>query len=171
MSEEHRVDIFEYAGPHEEGLAGQELLGNARPNDQGARELFALHQILDRERRDDIDRLPRIVTLAMTGGAFDQRLAIREAGLLRGFGKAVDIAAERNDRTAGAPARDPGGGNARHATLDREPVLLEHIGEVFRGLEFLVGELAEADHCVVYDLRELASGLDPVDDDGLEFFD
>src|SRR5207249_12218803 len=39
------------------------------------------------------------------------------------------------------------------------------------GLEFLVGELAEAEDGVVHDLRELAPLLDAVDHDRLEFFD
>src|SRR5207249_11580648 len=162
---------LEEAGAHEEGLTGHKLLGHARPDDQRARKLFPLHEVLHRERRDDVDGLPRIVALAMPRSPFDQRLAIGDAGLLRGFWKAIDIAAERNDRTAGAPARDPGGGYARHAPLDGETVLFEQPGQIFRGLEFLVGELAEAEDGVVYDLRELAPLLDAVDHDRLEFFD
>ena len=95
-------------GAHEEGLAAQKFLGDARPDHQRTGKFFALHEVLDCERRDDIDRLSRIVTFAMARRSFDQWLAIGDAGLLRRFRKAIDIAAERNDRTAGAPARDPG---------------------------------------------------------------
>jgi hypothetical protein len=51
------------------------------------------------------------------------------------------------------------------------PALFEQPGQIFRGLEFLVGELAEAEDGVVHDLRELAPLLDAVDHDRLEFFD
>src|SRR5215813_3341883 len=98
----------------------------------------------------------------MARSPFDQRLAIRDAGLLRGFRKAIDIAAKRNNRTTGAPARDPGGGHARHAPLDRETVFFEQAGQIFRGLEFLVGELGVAEGSIIHDLRELASSVDAV---------
>ena len=171
MGEQHGVDILEHAGAHHVGLAAQKLLGDPRPDHQRAGELFALHQVLDRERRDDVDGLSGIVALAMAGRALDQLLAIGDAGLLRDFGKAVDVAAERDDRMAGAPARDPGGRHAGDAALDGEAVLLEHVGQIFRGLEFLVGEFAEAEHGVVHHLRELAPRFDAGDQLGLEVLD
>ena len=153
-------------------LSGAEqLFGNAWPDHQRAGQVLAFHQFLDGERRHDVDGLAGIVALAMAGRAFDQRLAISDAGLLRGLRQAIDVAAERDDRLPGTPPGDPCGRDAGNAALDRKAVLLQHGGQVFRGLEFLVGELAEAEHGVVHDLGELAPRLDAADDGGLENLD
>src|SRR5712691_5911505 len=85
MGEEHGVDVLEHAGAHEEGLAADELLGNARPDHERAGKLLALHEVLDRERRDDVDRLSGIVALAVSWSPFYERLAIGDARLLRGL--------------------------------------------------------------------------------------
>src|SRR5437660_370201 len=68
-------------------------------------------------------------------------------------------------------ARHPGSRYARDAALDRKASLFEHIGQIFRRLEFLIGELAEAKDGVVHDLRELASALDALDHGRFEFVD
>ena len=137
VGEEHDVDVLEQSGAHHEGLAGEKLLGHARPEHQRAGKLVALHQVLDRERGDDVDGLAGVVALAMAGRALDQLLAVGNAGLLRCLRDAVDVAAERDDGRARAPARYPGGRHAGNAALDGEAVLLQHVSEVVRGLELL----------------------------------
>ena len=52
-----------------------------------------------------------------------------------------------------------------------EAVLLEDVGDVLRGLEFLERELAEAEDRVVHLLRELGAGLDAFDGALLQFGD
>src|SRR6266436_897065 len=58
---------------------------------------------------------------------------------------------------SGAPPRHPCGGNAGDAALDRETVVFEQSGEIFRCLEFLIGKLAETENGVIDHLRELAA--------------
>ena len=55
--------------------------------------------------------------------------------------------------------------------LDTEAVLLEHVGQIFRCLDFLVAELAEAEDGVVHHLGELAPRLDALDHGSLELFE
>src|SRR6516165_823766 len=98
----------------------------------------------------------------MARSPFDQRLAIGDAGLLRGFRKAIDIAAKRNHRTAGAPAGNPRRRYSREPARDGETVLLKYAGEIFGGFEFLISKLTEAEDGIIHDLRELASLLDAV---------
>src|SRR5262245_53248226 len=100
MGEEHGVNVLEQAGAYEVGLGAEELLGDAWPEHERAGKLLAFHEILDRKRGDDVDRLSGIVTLAMAWRTFDQWLAIGHAGFLRGLGQAIDVAAESDDRVA-----------------------------------------------------------------------
>ena len=99
--------------------------------------------------------MPELWPSPWPGRAFDQRVAIGDAGLLRGLRDAVDVGAERDDRLAAAPGGHPGGGDAGDAALDREALLLEDAGEVLRGLELLEAEFAEAEHHVVHLLAEV----------------
>jgi hypothetical protein len=105
------------------------------------------------------------------GGALDQLLAVGNAGLLVCLRDAVDVAAERDDGWARAPARYPGGRHAGNAALDGEAVLLQHVSEVVRGLELLVCQLAEAEHGVVHHLRKLAPRFHAFDHARLELFE
>ena len=81
--------------------------------------------------------------------------AIGHARLLRRLRDAVDVGAERDDRLAAAPGGHPGGRDAGDAALHLEAVLLEHAGEVPRGLDLLHAQLPEAEHRVHHLLRHL----------------
>ena len=60
-----------------------------------------------------------VVPLAVTGRAFDHRIVIRDARLLRRLRNAVDVGAERDHRLARSPRRDERGRNAGDAFLRR----------------------------------------------------
>ena len=170
MSEDDRIDILEDAVADHEGLAADQFLGDARPEHQRARDLLALHQLLQRERSDEIDRLAAVMAFAMARSALDHRRPPGDARLLRGLGNAVYVAAQCDHRTPGAvgPACDPSGRQARSAPLDREAVLLEQVGEVARGLDLLEAELAEAEDHVVDLLSELRARFDAGDGAALQ---
>ena len=59
VREQHDVDVLEHAGAHEVRLAAEELFGDAGPELQRAGKLFALHDLLHRERRGDVERHAR----------------------------------------------------------------------------------------------------------------
>ena len=160
MGEQADVHILEHAGADEVGLGGDELFGDAGPELDGAGEVLALHDLLDGEGGDDIERHAGVVAFAMAGRAFDHGLVPADAGLLGCLRNVVDIGAEGDDGLAGAPGGDPGGGDAGDAALDFEAFLLEDAGEVFGGLEFLEAEFAEAEDAIDHDLRLLLHGID-----------
>ncbi len=168
MGKEHCIDITEHTGSHEIGLGAEEFLRDARPHDEGARQLLAFHQLLDGKRRHDVDGLTGIVAFAVARRPFDERLPISDARLLRGFREAIDVAAERDHRMSGAPPRHPCGRNAGDAALDREAVVFEQSGEIFRRLEFLIGKFAETENGVIDQLRQLAPCLNALGDGRFE---
>ena len=129
--------------------------------------MLALHDFLDRERREDVQRHAGVVAFAVAGRAFDHGLVPADAGLLRGLRDVVDIGAERDDGLARAPGGDPGGGNAGDAALDFEAFLFQNAGEVFGGLELLKSQFAEAEDAVDHDLRLLLHGIDLAGEVGL----
>ena len=90
--------------------------------------MLALHHLLHRQRGNDIERHTGIVAFSVTRGAFDHRIVIRHAGLLRSLRDIVDIGSERDDRLALPPRRDKCGGNAGDAAFDLESFLLENSG-------------------------------------------
>ena len=49
--------------------------------------------------------MPGVVAFAVPGRAFDDRIVVGDAGLLRRLRDAVDVRAERDDRLARAPRR------------------------------------------------------------------
>ena len=108
--------------------------------------------------------------LAMARRAGNDRVVPGHAGLLRGLGNAVDVAAEGDGRTARAirPGGGPGRWNARHAAHHGEAVLLQHAGDVFRGLDLLEAQLAEGEDLVVHHLRQLGPRLDAGDSLGFQ---
>ena len=121
MGEEHGVDAVEHAVADQVGLAAEQLLGHARPQHHRAGDLLPLHDLLQRERRDDIHGLAGVVALAMSRRAFDHRLVVCDARLLRRLRNAVDVAAERDHGPARAPVGDPGGRQARDIPLNVKP--------------------------------------------------
>ena len=96
----------------------------------------------------------------MSRRAFDHRIVIRHAGLLRGLRDVVDIGAQRDHRLALTPRRHPGGGNAGDAALDLEAFFFQDRREVFRGFEFLETQFAEAEDAIDHHLRLLLHGVD-----------
>src|SRR5690606_38407095 len=138
------------------------------PDADGARNLVALHDLLERERRRDVHGLPRIVPLAMPGSAFDDRVAVGDAGLLRRLRNAVDIRAERDNGFARAPARHEGPRNTGDALFHLEAVLAEQVHEVPVGLDLLKAQFTEAEDLVDHLLCEVAHAFDFGDDPGLQ---
>jgi hypothetical protein len=84
----------------------------------------------------------------VSGRAFDDRIVIGHAGLLRRLRNAVDVGAEGDDGLAAPEGRHPRRRDARLASGDREAVLLEHTGQVLRRLDLLKAEFTEAEHRV-----------------------
>ena len=64
---EHDVDVVEQTGADVVRLGAKLLLGDARPDLEGARQPFTLHDLLDREHGGHVERLPRVVSLAVPG--------------------------------------------------------------------------------------------------------
>ena len=142
-------------------LAAEQLLGHARPEHHRAREPLALHHLLERERRSDVHRLPGVVSLAVSGRALHDRVVVGDAGLLAGLGDPVDVAAQRDDRTARAPRRPPRRRHPGDARLDLEAVLAQQVHrEYARRLDLLEAQLGEAEELVHHDLPELRVGPD-----------
>ncbi len=108
-----------------------------------------------------------VVALTVPRRAFDDRIVICHARLLRGLRDAVDVGAQRDHRLARPPCGDPRRGNAAKATLHLEAEFLELAGEIARGLQFLEPQLAEAEDRVDHLLRELGHLVDAFDRLGL----
>src|SRR5687768_3585124 len=100
------------------------------------------------------------MALAMTWRALDDRVAVRDARLLRRLRNAVHIGPKRNHRLARTPPRRPCRRNAGDAAFNPETFLLENARQVLLRLEFLEPELAVAEHLVNHLLREVAHALD-----------
>ena len=155
---EHDVDVLEESRAHEMRLRAEQLLGHARPDHQRPRQLLALHDLLHRQRGDDVERRAGVVAFAVPRRALDERIVIRHARLLRALRDAVDVGPERNHRTSRAPLRDPGGWNAGHAILNDEAVVAQQLAEIALRLDFLEADLAEAEDHVVHLLAEVEHG-------------
>ena len=65
VREQVDVDVLEHAVAHEPRLRRHELLGDARPQHERARQLVALHDPLHRDRRDDVERHAGVVAFAV----------------------------------------------------------------------------------------------------------
>src|SRR5689334_8301376 len=64
VREQADIDVFEDAGLNEECLRAEFLFRNPWPELNSALEMFALHDFLHRESREDVERHPGVVTLA-----------------------------------------------------------------------------------------------------------
>ena len=170
VREERDVDVLEEAVAHEVGLRADQLFGGPRPDPDGARQLLALHDFLHGDRRRDVDRLPGVVSFAVSGRALDHRRVIGDARLLRRLRDAVDVRAECDDGLARAPRRHERGRNAGDAFLDCEPVLLQDVDEITVRLDLLKAELGEAEDRIDHLLREHLHRLDVLDRLRLETF-
>ena len=160
VREERDVDVAEHPRADEIRLGADELLRDTRPQLQRAGQVLALHDLLHGERRRDVQRHTRVVPFAVPGRALDDRIVIRHARLLRRLRDVVDVRADRDHRLARSPRREPGGRDTGVAALDFEAVLFEDLGEIFRRLELLEAELAEAEDLVDHLLRHHAHRLD-----------
>ena len=160
VREQRDVDILEEAVPDEVRLGAEELFGGPRPDPDRPGKLLPLHDLLHRDRRGDVDRLSRVVSLAVSRPAFDQRVAVGDAGLLRRLRDAVDVGAERNHRLAGSPARHERGRDAGDPLFDREPVLLQEVDQIAVRLLLLKAELTVAEDLIDHLLRERRHAVD-----------
>ena len=157
VREEHGVHVLEDALANVVRLASELLLGDAGPDVNRARDLLALHDLLDRDRRGDVHRLTGVVSLSMSRRADDHRVLVSHTGLVARLRYVVDVRAQRDDglRTGGrAPHCNPRRRNADNAPRHGKAVLLEDPGEVPRGLLFLKSELRVAEHLIDHLLRE-----------------
>src|SRR5690606_5499475 len=159
VREDRDVHVLEESIANEIGLGCDQLLRDTRPDLDRTGKVVALHELLDRDRGRDDYRLTRVVPLAVTGCAFDQRIMVGDAGLLRGLRDAIDVAAERDHGLPRAPGGDPRGRYPGDSFLDRESVLTENADQVFRRLDFLKAELAIAEDLIDHLLRELRHGV------------
>ncbi len=150
-----------------ERLRPELFLGHARPQPDRALQVLALHHLLHRDGREDVERHAGVVPFAVAGRAFDHRIVPSHAGLLRGLRDIVDIGAERDDRLARAPGCHPRGGNARVIALNLEAFLFQNAGEILRRFELLKAKLAEAEDAVHHHLRLLLHGVDLANQIGL----
>ena len=160
VGEEYRVDALEQAVSCVPCLRTQQFFGNARPKYDGAGQAFALHDGFDRDGRRDIDRLARVVTFAMTRRPFDHGLTVGDAGHLRSFGNAVDVGAERNNRSPATPTRPPIGGNTCGTLCHGEAVLFQDIGEVRLSFEFLKTQFGKREETIDDLLDEFVHPVD-----------
>ena len=148
MREQHCIDIVVASVPGKPGFRRHQLLRDAWPQYDRARQVFAFHDFLDRQRSRDVHGLAGIVAFAVSGGAFDHRLAIGDAGHLRRLGNAVDIRAECNDRFAAAPGRPPGAGNPGYAGFNRKAVFLKNLCQVALCFKFLEAQFGKGEQAV-----------------------
>ncbi len=123
VGEDAKIDVVEIAVAGEEGLGAHQFLRDAGPQDERAGNALARHDVLNGKRRHDVERYARIVALAVTRRARHDGVVVGYARFLAGFGNAVYIAAQCDDRLAAAPGCPPGRGHARNAVGDREAVL------------------------------------------------
>ena len=164
VREEDDVHILETACTHQVCLGPEQLFTDARPELDRASDLGSLHQPFDRDRGRDVEGLTRIMTLAVSRRAIDQRLVTSDARFLRSLGDAIDVRAERDHRFTRSPSRHPCRGNARNAAFDREAFFLEDFGQILRSLELLKPQLSEAEDHVVHHLASFFHRVDVVDD-------
>ena len=157
---EDDVHVLEESRAHVVRLGREQFLGDARPQHERSRKLVPLHDALDGNRGDDVERHAGVVTLAMPGSAVDDRGAIRHARLLRRLRNAVDIGAQCNDRFAGPEARRPCRRNAGDTPLNREALALQDGGQVALCLVLLETNLTEAEDRVHHLLREVVHAVD-----------
>src|SRR5262249_37013526 len=131
----------------------QKLFSDARPQLDGALKMLAFHDLLHRDRGENIQRHPRVVAFAMSGCAFDHRLMPRYRRLLRGLRNIINIRTEGNYGLSLAPRCDKRCRNSGYTALDFETFFFENPGQVFRSFDFLKSELSEAEDAVDHDLR------------------
>ena len=157
VGEDADVHVVEMARADEPRLRGEQLLRDARPDDDGPGDALAFHHFLGGESSHHDHRLAGVVALAVAGSTLDERVVVRDPGLLGRLRDPVDVAAQRNHGRARTPTRHPGGGDAGDPFLDLEAVVAEDAGDVAGGLDLLEAELAEAEDGIHHHLRQLGA--------------
>src|SRR6476646_703491 len=94
------------------------------------------------------------MTFSVSRCAGYELLARDDAGRLVGCRQPIDVGADRNNRTTGAPLGDPRSGNIRVAALHVETFAYQRVGDPALRLDFLESQLAVAEQAVDQLLRE-----------------
>jgi len=160
VGENAGIHILEIPVAHVKRFSTDEFFGHAGPEHERTGNFVALHQLLHRQHRHDVQGLPGIVPFAVTGRTLHNRVFVGHAGFLTGFGNAVDVGANGNERLARPPGRDPGRWNPSYAFLHGEPFFFEQIGQVRKRLFLLKTEFRETEQPVIYLLRLIFAGID-----------
>ena len=111
-------------------------------------------------RRHNLQRHPGIVAFAVARRAFDHRIVICHAGLLRSLRNIVDIGAERDHRLAFPHVATNAVGMPAMLRSHFESFFFEDADEIFRGLELLKTQLAETEDAVHHHLRLFLHAVD-----------
>ena len=160
MDEQRRVHVLEHTVAHEERLGAEGFLGDARPDDERARQLVAVEDLLHRESRSDDQRMSGVVSFTVPGRASNQLFPRHDSWRLVRRRQAVHVRAERDNRVAGSILGDPRRRHAVHRPLYVEPFADQDIGQPALCLGFLKAQLAETEQGVDELLREGAPRLD-----------
>ena len=158
-----RVDVLEIAGAHEERAACDLLLRRPVRNRDRARQVVALHHLLDRERGERGDAAVRVVSLHVARAVLDQRLALPGSRRLRAAGQGIDLGDDRDLWPAIAVLGPDIGGHAGAAQLDLEAGGGKRVFEELGALELLHAELAEIEQRVAHIGHLLRVALDHVE--------
>ena len=116
-----------------------------------------------------LQRHARVVPLAVAGRAFDDRLVIGDAGLLRRLRDASRCRSRARSPACPIPsARSTRSECRRRRRSTVKPFCSRMPVRYFDGLELLEAELAEAEHLIDHLLRELRARIDVAHRLGLE---
>src|SRR5690625_420438 len=148
MGEDRDVHIIKVAVTCVVGFGSQLLLGHSLPEDQGSRDIFTFHDLLDSQCCRDIQRNSRVMTLAVTRCPLYNGIVPGDSRLLRRFGDSVDVTAKSDHWFTRTPPGKPGSLHTGDPVLDVKPVLFEYGGEIGGGLLFMKTELCKAEDLV-----------------------
>ena len=135
------IQIIEVAVTGEEHLAPASLLCRTAIVADCTGKAGAFHVILGGYGGGHRTGAEGIVPAAMARAAGNQLPVFRTGSLLAEARQGVKFTEDTDDRLAGAPGADEGGGNAVHALLHRKALLLQSLDEDCSGLGLLEVEL------------------------------
>ncbi len=107
VREQHHVHVLEEPVADEPRLRADQLLGDARPEHERPGNVLALHDLLHRERGRHVHGLPRVVAFAVARRALDDRVVLRDAGLLARLRDAVDVRCRARSPACRSPSGRP----------------------------------------------------------------
>ena len=171
MCEQVCIDAVEHAGPHQKRLARQLLFSHARPEHDRAGNFLPRHELLHRQRGNDVERHAAVVPFAVSWRTAHQRVARRRTGLLVGLRNAVDVGAQGDHRRSAAPLCHPRRRDPGHTPFNGEAVLLQHARQILRCLGFLHPEFTEREDLIDHLLCESGAPIDTPDQLGFEDVD